>query len=72
MGDRAFSGTSESEIAVGVPAAAVSQLTEYLFQSGGRQNMGYPTKTLLAMGLTPSITPGFQYLRDIIDGKKGA
>lgn len=69
MGDRAFSGTTESEIAVGIPASAVTLLTEYLFKSGGRQNMGYPTKPLLATGLTASITPGFQYLRDVVDKK---
>ena len=34
------------------------------------QNMGLPLKPLLAMGLTDSITPGFQYLREIVDSKK--
>ena len=70
MGDRAFSGTSEHEIAVGIPATALSTLTEHLFQSGGHQNMGLPLKPLLAMGLTDSITPGFQFLRKIVDSKK--
>jgi uncharacterized protein (DUF169 family) len=70
MGDRAFSGTSEHEIAVGIPATKLSTLTEHLFQSGGRQNMGLPLKPLLAMGLTDSITPGFRYMREIVDSKK--
>jgi hypothetical protein len=70
MGDRAFSGTSEHEIALGIPATSLSNLTEYLFKSGGNQNMGLPLKPLLAMGLTDSITPGFQYLREIVDSKK--
>jgi hypothetical protein len=70
FGGRAFSGTSEHEIAIGIPATALSKLTEYLFQCGGRQNMGLPLKPLLSMGLTDSITPGFQYLREIVDSKK--
>lgn len=70
MGDRAFSGTSEHEIAVGIPGSTLKVLTEHLFKTGGRQNMGLPLKPLLAMGLTESITPGFQYLRNIVDSKK--
>ena len=69
MGDRAFSGTSESEIALGIPSTLLKSLTEYLFKSGGDKNMGLPVKPLLAMGLTSSITPGFKYLRDIVDNK---
>jgi uncharacterized protein (DUF169 family) len=69
MGDRALSGTSEHEIALGIPATLLSNLTNYLFKSGGTQNMGLPVKPLLAMGLTASITPGFKYLREIVDSK---
>jgi uncharacterized protein (DUF169 family) len=68
-GDRAFSGTSEHEIALGIPATLLSNLTEHLFKTGGKQNMGLPVKPLLAMGLTHSLTPGFKYLREIIDNK---
>ncbi|MBU2644706.1 MAG: DUF169 domain-containing protein [bacterium] len=69
MGDRAFSGTSETEIALGIPGTALQTMTEHLFKSGGKQNMGLPLKPLLAMGLTDSITPGFKYLREIVDSK---
>ncbi|MBW2177848.1 MAG: DUF169 domain-containing protein [Deltaproteobacteria bacterium] len=70
MGDRAFSGTTVGEMAVGIPGPDVVKVNEYLFKTGGHQNMGYPLKGLLATGLTESITPGFKYLRDVVDKQK--
>ncbi len=67
MGDMAFSGTTVNELAVGIPGPAVGQVNEYLFKTGGRQNMGFPLKSMLAMGVTESITPGFKYLREIVE-----
>jgi len=67
MGDRAFSGTTVDEMAVGIPSPDLARVNDHLFKSGGHQNMGYPLKGLLATGLTESITPGFQYLRDVVD-----
>jgi hypothetical protein len=32
-------------------------------------NIGQPAKTLLAMGLNESITPGFTFLKNKIEGK---
>jgi uncharacterized protein (DUF169 family) len=70
MGDRGFSGTTVNEIAVGIPGPAVGKVNEYLFKTGGSQNMGYPLKGLLAMGVTESITPGFKYLREVVEKQK--
>ena len=70
MGDRAFSGTTVDEMAVGIPSPDLARVNDHLFKSGGHQNMGYPLKGLLATGLTESITPGFKYLRDVVDKQK--
>lgn len=67
MGDRTFSGTYDYEIAVGIPGRLLQEVTDNLFKTGGRLNMGQPVRTLLPTGITESITPGFQYLRDRID-----
>jgi hypothetical protein len=69
MGDRSFAGISPEELAVGLPASKLSVVLDNLFKSGGRLNIGQPVKTLLAMGLDESITPGFTFLRNIIDRK---
>ncbi len=71
MGDRTFSGTFDYEIAIGFPAALLPQVVEDLFRTGGRLNMGLPVRTLLPTGITESITPGFQYLREKIKEGKG-
>jgi uncharacterized protein (DUF169 family) len=67
MGDRSFSGTYDYEIAIGMPATFLFSVMENLFKTGGRLNMGKPVRTLLATGITESITPGFQYLHDRIE-----
>ncbi len=73
MGDRAFTGVQDHELAVGIPANLLSMVMENLFKSGGRMNMGQPVKPMLAMGLTESITPGFAFLRKKVDeGKAGS
>jgi uncharacterized protein (DUF169 family) len=69
MGDRGFSGVYDYEIAIGLPAKMVFGIVENLFATGGPLNMGQPVKTLIANNLTESITPGFQYLRKIVDEK---
>ncbi|MFZ2634512.1 MAG: DUF169 domain-containing protein [Desulfosalsimonadaceae bacterium] len=70
MGDRAFAGISPEEIAIGLPAAQLSMVVESLFKSGGDMNIGQPVKTLLAMGLNESITPGFTFLKSKIRSKQ--
>lgn len=67
MGDRTFSGIYDYEIAIGLPARLLFTAVENLFKSGGRLNLGNPVKTLLAMGLTENITPGFKYMREKIE-----
>jgi uncharacterized protein (DUF169 family) len=69
MGDRAFAGIGPEELAVGLPAAQLSMVVENLFKSGGGMNIGQPVKTLLAMGLDESITPGFAFLKSKINAK---
>ena len=69
MGDRAFAGITPEEIAVGLPASLLSMLVEHLFKTGGDLNIGQPARSLLAMGLDESITPGFKFLKDKISQK---
>jgi len=66
MGDRAFAGITPEEMAVGLPAAQLSMVLDNLFKSGRDLKIGQPAKTLLAMGLDESITPGFTYLKNKI------
>jgi uncharacterized protein (DUF169 family) len=72
MGDRAFAGISPDEIAIGLPAAQLAVVLEHLFKSGSDMNIGQPVKTLLPMGLTESITPGFTFLKNKIDEQSGS
>jgi uncharacterized protein (DUF169 family) len=71
MGDRAFAGISPEELAVGLPTSQLSVVVENLFKTGGNMNIGQPAKTLLAMGLDESITPGFTFLKSKVDQKIG-
>ena len=70
MGDRTFSGVYDYEVAIGMPAELVFTAVDNLFKSGGRLNLGSPVRTLLPMGLTENITPGFKYMREKIDQHK--
>jgi uncharacterized protein (DUF169 family) len=71
MGDRAFTGVQDHELAVGIPATLLPEVMDNLFKTGGRLNMGQPIKPILATGLTESITPGFAFLQKKVDEKKG-
>jgi uncharacterized protein (DUF169 family) len=71
MGDRAFTGVQDHELAVGIPATLLPEVMDNLFKAGGRLNMGQPIKPILATGLTESITPGFAFLQKKVDEKKG-
>jgi uncharacterized protein (DUF169 family) len=71
MGDRSFAGISPEELAVGLPASKLSVILDNLFKSGGHLNIGQPAKTMLAMGLDESITPGFTFLKSKINQKSG-
>jgi uncharacterized protein (DUF169 family) len=70
MGDRVFAGIGDAEIAIGLPGGLLPMVLERLFQTGGPMNMRQPVKTLLPMGLTESITPGFQFLKEKADRAK--
>lgn len=71
MGDRAFAGINDYEIGIGLPADLMPAVMERLFKTGGEMNMLQPVKTLLPMGLTESITPGFKFLREKADQGRG-
>ena len=62
-GDRAFSGTGDEEIAMGLPAPALFSVQENLFLSGGPFNLGYPTRGPLATHLTEDLLPGWTFLK---------
>jgi len=66
MGDRAFSGTTEQEIAIGIPGSLIFYTVENLFKAGGRLNMGQPVRTVLPNNITERITPGFAFMSDKI------
>ena len=70
MGDRAFAGIGDHEIGCSFPGSQLPKVLDNLFKSGGPMNMGQPVKTLMPTGLTESITPGFQYLRNKVDEQK--
>jgi uncharacterized protein (DUF169 family) len=70
MGDRAFAGITPDEIAVGMPAAMLPEMMENLFKTGGPMNIGMPFKTMMPTGLTEAITPGFAWLKQVVDNKK--
>jgi uncharacterized protein (DUF169 family) len=70
MGDRAFAGITPEELAIGIPASQMELVMQNLFKSGGELNIGQPVKTLLPMGLTESITPGFAFLKEKIKQKR--
>jgi len=66
-GDRTFSGVFDWEIAMGLPATLLPEVTANLFKAGGRLNMGMPVKTLLPRGIKAKLTPGFDFLRKKVD-----
>ena len=69
MGDRAFAGIQDHEIGVSFPGGMIQMVLDNLFKTGGGQNIGCPLKTLMPIGLTESITPGFEFLRKKVDGE---
>ncbi len=70
MGDRAMAGIAADELAVGIPVSQFPVMMENLFKAGGPMNPGMPFKSLLPSNLTENLTPGFTYLRKVIDKKK--
>jgi len=70
MGDRSFAGIQDHEIGIGIPAELIFKVKKRLFKTGGFMNIGYPLKSLIPMNLKEKLTPGFQYMREIIDKYK--
>ncbi|MBD3253508.1 MAG: hypothetical protein GF383_00365 [Candidatus Lokiarchaeota archaeon] len=68
-GDRAFAGIQDYEIGIGMPGKHIFYVLENLFKTGGHQGLGFPIRSLIPMGLDENITPGFKYMREIIDKK---
>ena len=70
MGDRAFSGTNEYEMAIGIPGNLVFYVLDNLFKSGGRLNIGQPMKPVLPNNITEHFTPGYAFMYDKIQKYK--
>jgi len=68
-GDRSFAGIQDHEIGIGMPADHVFYVIENLFKTGGRQGLGFPIKAMIPLNLTENLTPGFKYMKEIIDRK---
>jgi uncharacterized protein (DUF169 family) len=68
-GDRAFGGIQDYEIGIGMPGEHIFYVLENLFKTGGPQGLGFPVRQLIPMGLTENLTPGFKYMREVIDKK---
>jgi uncharacterized protein (DUF169 family) len=69
-GDRTFAAISEHEIGIGMPAFLLFYVMENLFKTGGIMNIGFPMKSMLPMGLSETLTPGFKFLRERMDKNK--
>ena len=68
-GDRAFGGIQDHEIAIGMPGNFIFYVLQNLFKTGGQQGLGFPIRALIPMSLTENLTPGFKYMREVIDKK---
>jgi uncharacterized protein (DUF169 family) len=66
MGDRAFSDTTENEIAIGLPNHLVFYVLDNFFKSGGRLNIGQPVRTVLPNNITERMTSGYSFINDKI------
>lgn len=69
MGDRAFGGVQDHEIAIGMPGSFIFYVLQNLFKTGGKQGLGFPVRQMIPMGLTENLTPGFKYMREVINKK---
>lgn len=69
-GDRTFAAISEHEIGIGMPAFLLFYVMENLFKTGGIMNIGFPMRSMLPMGLSETLTPGFKFLRERMDKNK--
>jgi hypothetical protein len=70
MGDRALSGTTENEIAIGTPGHLVFYVLDNLFKSGGHLNIGQSVRTMLPNNITERMTPGYSFMYDKVQEYK--
>lgn len=68
-GDRSFCLIDDHEMAIGLPAQYVFYVLENLFNTGDRQGLKLPLRKILPR-LNEKITPGFMYMREVIDKAK--
>ncbi|MBD3216017.1 MAG: hypothetical protein GF311_25620 [Candidatus Lokiarchaeota archaeon] len=68
-GDRSFAGIQDDEIGIGMPADHVFYVLKNLFKTGGTQGLGFPIKSMIPLNLTEDLTPGFKYMKKLIDKK---
>jgi uncharacterized protein (DUF169 family) len=68
-GDRSFAGIQDHELAIGIPANYVFYVLENLFKVGGGQGLKLPLRQILPLNLNENLTPGFKYMREVIDKK---
>ena len=67
-GDRSFAGIQDHELGIGMPASYIFYVLENLFQTGAGQGLKFPLRQLIPK-LDENLTPGFKYMREIIDKK---
>ncbi|NVM36689.1 MAG: DUF169 domain-containing protein [Candidatus Lokiarchaeota archaeon] len=67
-GDRSFAGIQDHELGIGMPASFIFYVLENLFQTGSGQGLRFPLRQLLPK-LDENLTPGFRYMREVIDKK---
>lgn len=68
-GDRSFAGIQDHEIGIGMPAEHIFYILKNLFKTGGRQGLGFPIRSMIPLNLTSNLTPGFKYMKELIDKK---
>jgi uncharacterized protein (DUF169 family) len=68
-GDRSFAGIQDHELAIGMPAKYVFYVLENLFKVGRGQGLKLPLRQILPLNLNENLTPGFKYMREVIDKK---
>jgi uncharacterized protein (DUF169 family) len=68
-GDRSFAGIQDHEVGIGMLAPFLFYILKNLFKTGGTQGLGFPIKQLIPLNLSVNITPGFKYMKDLIDKK---
>jgi uncharacterized protein (DUF169 family) len=68
-GDRSFAGIQDHELAIGMPAKYIFYVLENLFKVGGGQGLKLPLRQILPLNLNENLTPGFKYMREVIDKK---